>query len=347
MSHARARARVCVVMQTEKATVNGAHTTADLQRLLGVFIDKFVLCPECHLPETALAIRKGIIYHKCAACGARKAVDMSHKLCTFILKEAASAKAEAEVKAKKEEEERVKAEKAGKDKKTASRAAVATAGLSAMDLAGAKPPSALATAAASVAARAATAAVPSSSAAAGAGVATAAEESESEEEDDVFSDSTAVAIRTAANATPAPSTAELVAKVKVQASNCGISSVEAGSLYLYAIADNTLATKLKSAPVQAVFAGLQAGLDAATTVRAQAALLRALEQTILHFKDALLRFTPVILQILYEASLVDDVVFSAWFRAKGDAEVRAKAKVFVDWMEADEEDEEDEEEDEE
>ncbi|RYG51876.1 hypothetical protein EON66_10295 [archaeon] len=111
------------------------------------------------------------------------------------------------------------------------------------------------------------------------------------------------------------------------------------------MADNTLATKLKSAPVQAVFAGLQAGLDAATTVRAQAALLRALEQTILHFKDALLRFTPVILQILYEASLIDDAVFSAWFRAKGDAEVRAKAKVFIDWMEA--EDEEDEEEDDE
>ena len=79
--------------QVEKATVNGAHTAPDLQKLMNMFIDKFVLCPKCHLPETALVVKKGIIYHKCSACGAKEAVDMSHKLCTFILKEAATAKA--------------------------------------------------------------------------------------------------------------------------------------------------------------------------------------------------------------------------------------------------------------
>jgi translation initiation factor 5 len=49
---------------TEKSTVNGAHNTPDLQKLLNTFIDKFVLCPNCHLPETALVVRKGMINHK-------------------------------------------------------------------------------------------------------------------------------------------------------------------------------------------------------------------------------------------------------------------------------------------
>lgn len=77
--------------EAEKSTVNGAHTAQVLQHLLNVFIDKFVLCPKCHLPETALVVKKGLIQHKCSACGAKEAVDMSHKLCTFILKEVRAA----------------------------------------------------------------------------------------------------------------------------------------------------------------------------------------------------------------------------------------------------------------
>jgi len=105
-----------------KATVNGAHTQPDLQRLLNVFVDKFVLCPGCHLPETALVVKKGIISHKCAACGSRIAVDMSHKLCVFILKEAATAAA-----ALKEEAAKEKAEKKEKVRAAAAAAAAARA----------------------------------------------------------------------------------------------------------------------------------------------------------------------------------------------------------------------------
>lgn len=82
-----ARVHARSILQVEKATVNGSHTTQVLQHLLNVFIDKFVLCPKCHLPETALVVKKGLIQHKCSACGAKEPVDMSHKLCTFILKE--------------------------------------------------------------------------------------------------------------------------------------------------------------------------------------------------------------------------------------------------------------------
>lgn len=75
--------------ENEKSTVNGAHTAPDLQKLLNIFIDKFVLCPNCHLPETSLIINtKGTIKHSCNACGHKGPVDMAHKLCTYILKQA-------------------------------------------------------------------------------------------------------------------------------------------------------------------------------------------------------------------------------------------------------------------
>ena len=49
--------------EDDRAIVNGAHTAGVLQGLLNVFIDKFVLCPKCRLPETALVInvKRGII----------------------------------------------------------------------------------------------------------------------------------------------------------------------------------------------------------------------------------------------------------------------------------------------
>jgi hypothetical protein len=87
--------------------------------MLNIFIDRFVLCPKCHLPETALAIslKKGMIYHKCSACGSKEAVDLSHKLCTYILKQAelaaASAKAD-EVALKEKKEKKDKSEKGEK-----------------------------------------------------------------------------------------------------------------------------------------------------------------------------------------------------------------------------------------
>ena len=45
-----------------------------------VYIEKFVLCPACKLPETSYKIKHEIIYHNCLACGAREPCDMQHKL---------------------------------------------------------------------------------------------------------------------------------------------------------------------------------------------------------------------------------------------------------------------------
>jgi len=69
----------------DRAIVNGAHNDASLQCLIHKYVELFVLCPQCGLPETEYKIKNGCIFHKCAACGSKEMVDMSHKLCTFIL----------------------------------------------------------------------------------------------------------------------------------------------------------------------------------------------------------------------------------------------------------------------
>ena len=72
---------------TDRAIVNGQHTDAVLQELVHRYIEKFVLCPNCRLPETDYKIKSGTVWHKCKACGAKEMVDMTHKLCKFILAE--------------------------------------------------------------------------------------------------------------------------------------------------------------------------------------------------------------------------------------------------------------------
>ena len=56
---------------TDRAIVNGAHTDATLQELMHRYIEKFVLCPNCRLPESEYKIKNDIIWHRCAACGAK------------------------------------------------------------------------------------------------------------------------------------------------------------------------------------------------------------------------------------------------------------------------------------
>jgi len=116
--------------ETDRAVVNGHHTDKALQQLVHKYIEGFVLCPNCGLPETEYKIKSGIINHKCAA-GHKAMVDMTHKLCTYILaadkKEKADAKKAGKKKDKKkvkkgsdsegDEEKKEKKEKKSKDKK--------------------------------------------------------------------------------------------------------------------------------------------------------------------------------------------------------------------------------------
>lgn len=95
--------------ETDKAVVNGAHTDGTLQELMHKYVEKFVLCPNCRLPESEYKIKNDCIFHRCKACGAKDMVDMSHKLCNFILAEDRKAKKEKGKKgAKDKEKEKVR-----------------------------------------------------------------------------------------------------------------------------------------------------------------------------------------------------------------------------------------------
>jgi translation initiation factor 5 len=72
----------------DRYLVNGQHQADRLRELLDTFIDKFVLCAACKNPETVLIVdpKKEEITRDCKACGEHSAIDMRHKLTTFILK---------------------------------------------------------------------------------------------------------------------------------------------------------------------------------------------------------------------------------------------------------------------
>jgi len=76
----------------DKSVVNGAHTAKDLANLLTKFIEIFILCPNCHLPETTMTVKKGIKVD-CAACGFNEVLRTDHKLSTYILKNPPAASA--------------------------------------------------------------------------------------------------------------------------------------------------------------------------------------------------------------------------------------------------------------
>ena len=98
---------------TDRAIVNGAHTDDTLQNLIHRYVELFVLCPQCGLPETDYKIKNDCIYHRCAACGAKEMVDMNHKLCNYILAQDKKAKKEAKSKDKKGKKDKKKVK--GKD----------------------------------------------------------------------------------------------------------------------------------------------------------------------------------------------------------------------------------------
>jgi translation initiation factor 5 len=116
-----------------RAIVNGSHTPQTLQTHLSKYIENFVLCANCKLPETHYKIKSGIITQKCAACGHKSPVDMTHKLTTFIVaqhkkaKEASGGKSDKKEKKKEKKdkdedsgEDAVKEKKVKKEKKTKS-----------------------------------------------------------------------------------------------------------------------------------------------------------------------------------------------------------------------------------
>jgi len=108
--------------ETDRAVVNGAHTDIALQNLMKRYIDKFVLCPGCGLPETEYKIKSGKeISHRCKACGFKGPVEMSHKLVTYILAQDKKAKKDGKGDKKKKSKEKDDNSDEGKKKKKKSK----------------------------------------------------------------------------------------------------------------------------------------------------------------------------------------------------------------------------------
>jgi len=69
----------------ERSILNGHCDTHVLQTCLDKFLEKYVLCPNCHLPEIDLIVRKNISA-KCMACGWAGDLDNKHKLKKFVVR---------------------------------------------------------------------------------------------------------------------------------------------------------------------------------------------------------------------------------------------------------------------
>merc|ERR1711998_596341 len=67
------------------ALSNYSHEEGTAQGLVDKFIDKFVLCPNCKLPEIDMMVKKGFLMAGCKACGWQGDLDNAHKLVKFII----------------------------------------------------------------------------------------------------------------------------------------------------------------------------------------------------------------------------------------------------------------------
>jgi translation initiation factor 5 len=79
--------------------LTGRYSSNELQQLLSQYLEIFILCPHCSLPETFYKIKiaaaaagtgtksTGKVSLACQACGMRSECDRDHKLTSFILKQ--------------------------------------------------------------------------------------------------------------------------------------------------------------------------------------------------------------------------------------------------------------------
>lgn len=69
--------------------IMGKRTYEDILKFLDKFIEKYVCCPKCRLPELHLRIRgdkkRGEIHGKCESCGFKGAMDQNHKIINTML----------------------------------------------------------------------------------------------------------------------------------------------------------------------------------------------------------------------------------------------------------------------
>jgi translation initiation factor 5 len=65
--------------------INGSHNVGDLTKKVAKFIEMFVLCPNCKLPESTLEAFNKTIRTKCNACGHNDVLNVTHKIRGYII----------------------------------------------------------------------------------------------------------------------------------------------------------------------------------------------------------------------------------------------------------------------
>ncbi len=64
--------------------INAVYTLDQLDVFLQKFIDKYVLCPACEIPETSLNKKSNRLVFNCKACGNMSKLDVKDKYDTLI-----------------------------------------------------------------------------------------------------------------------------------------------------------------------------------------------------------------------------------------------------------------------
>eukprot|EP01132_Coremiostelium_polycephalum_P002486 gene2486-3077_t len=73
-------------VEGDKYSVGGEHTADKLASILDMFIEKYVLCPQCKNPETKFLFAQKTLRLKCAACGEKSPLETKSKMSGYILK---------------------------------------------------------------------------------------------------------------------------------------------------------------------------------------------------------------------------------------------------------------------
>jgi len=61
--------------ESGRARLTGGFGDSRVQRVLDAYVEEFVMCPECDLPDTHLTREQGRVVLECDACGARSATN--------------------------------------------------------------------------------------------------------------------------------------------------------------------------------------------------------------------------------------------------------------------------------
>ena len=66
--------------------INGTFSPELFQKTLDKFIDIYVCCQYCKLPEMEISVKNEFLQGKCTSCGSINLLPKTHKLTDFIYK---------------------------------------------------------------------------------------------------------------------------------------------------------------------------------------------------------------------------------------------------------------------